>query len=264
MSVACRHADSGAGAGIQERRRYLLGLWSRRSIIGAMLLLAACATQPTPARDAHDPFERVNRATYRFNVSMDRALLRPVARSWRAAAPRPIRAALGHLTANRAYPGTILNDFLQGKVIAGGRDLTRLAVNSVMGLGFFDPASRAGLERHHEDFGQTLGKWGVPSGPFLMLPLLGPSTMRDAPTTLVDEYTDGRHYISSTYARWGLWGTSKVEAREQLLDFDAILDGTYDPYAFVRNAYLQRREYDVRDGAVTDDPPEANETLLEQ
>ena len=187
---------------------------------------------------------------YRFNVAADHAVFRPTARVWRAVVPQPVRSGLDNFAVNLGYPTTILNDFLQGKFANGGRDLTRLIVNTVCGLGFFDPATAAGLERHQEDFGQTLGKWGVHSGPYLMLPLLGPSTVRDAPAKLADEYTDVRHYLRDPYLRWGLWAVNKAELRAKLLDSDALLERTYDPYAFVRSAWLQHRDYAVRDGDV--------------
>lgn len=223
----------------------------------ALLLLGGCAALPAGKRDPRDPFERVNRSVYRFNVAVDHAVFRPAARAWRATVPQPVRRGLSNFISNLAYPTTIVNDLLQGKLTDGAQDFTRLVVNSIYGLGFFDPATEAGLERHDEDFGQTLGKWGVSSGPFLMLPLLGPSTTRDAPALLADEYTNGRHYLTDTYPNWGLWTMEKLELRANLLDADAVLESTFDPYAFVRNAWLQRREYQVRDGAVEEAPADA-------
>ncbi len=219
----------------------------------AVFVLAGCATLPAGPRDAHDPLERVNRSVFRFNTAADHAVFRPAATAWRAVVPPPVRQGLGNFVGNLEYPVTIVNDVLQGKLTDGGKDVMRLLVNSIFGLGFFDPATHAGLARHNEDFGQTLGKWGMPAGPYLMLPLLGPSTLRDAPAKLADEYANGRHYLQDPYLRWGLWTTDKLEKRASLLDADAMLERAYDPYAFVRNAWLQRREYQVRDGAV-DEP----------
>jgi len=217
--------------------------------ISLLLALGGCATTSVAKPDPRDPFERVNRSVYRFNMAVDRAAIRPVARTWRALVPGPVRTGLANFTGNLFYPRVIVNDLLQGKVVDGSRDFTRLLVNSICGLGgIFDPASRAGLERHDEDFGQTLGKWGVHSGPFLMLPFMGPTSVRDAPAKIVDDYTVGSHYFSDPYARWGIWVTDKVELRAGLLDADDALERTYDPYAFVRNAWLQRRAYLIRDG----------------
>lgn len=222
----------------------------RIALLATLLMLPACAALPPGQRDARDPFERVNRSMYRFNVAADRAVFRPTAQLWRAAVPEPVRSGLDNFAVNLSYPTTIVNDLFQGKFTDGGRDLSRLLVNSVFGLGFFDPATAAGLERHQEDFGQTLGKWGVHSGPYLMLPLFGPSNLRDAPAKLVDNFTDARTYLSDPYARWGLWVVNKAQLRAKLLDSDALLERAYDPYALVRSAWLQHREYAVRDGNV--------------
>ena len=224
----------------------------------AVFILTGCATLPVGRRDPHDPLERVNRSVFRFNSAVDRAVFRPAARAWKATVPPPVRQGLGNFVGNLEYPVTIVNNVLQGKLRDGGRDFARLVINSVAGFGFFDPATHAGLERHDEDFGQTLGKWGVPSGPYLMIPLLGPSSFRDAPAKLADEYANGRRYLHDPYLRWGLWTTGKLEIRAGLMDADAVLERTYDPYAFVRSAWLQRREYQVRDGEVDESPTDAD------
>jgi phospholipid-binding lipoprotein MlaA len=224
----------------------------------AFFLLAGCASVPNGKPDPRDPFERVNRSIYSFNSAADRAVFRPVARGWKAVVPRTVRHGLSNFTSNLAYPGTIINDLLQGKFAQGGHDFTRLVINTVFGFGFFDPATQAGLERHDEDFGQTLGKWGVPAGPYVMLPIFGPSSVRDAPARLADDYTSARHYISDPYVNWGLWGIEKIEVRASLLDLDAALNRTFDPYAFIRNAWIQRREYLVHDGEEVEDKPDAD------
>src|SRR5712672_590953 len=229
--------------------------------LSALFFLAGCASIPSGKADPRDPLERFNRSVYRFNVNADRAIFRPAATAWRAVVPRPVRRGLGNFVGNLEYPVTIVNDFLQGKFRDGGRDFTRLLINSALGLGFFDPATGAGFERHDEDFGQTLGKWGVPPGPYLMVPLLGPSSFRDAPAKLADEYSNGRHYIQNSDLKWGLWATEKLELSASLLDADATLERTYDPYAFVRNAWLQRREYLVKDGVVDEVPADLGDDL---
>lgn len=223
----------------------------------AVFLLAGCATLPNGKADPRDPFERVNRSIYGFNNAVDHAVIRPAARGWRAVVPRVVRTGLSNFVTNLAYPGTVINDLLQGKFTQGGHDFTRLLINSVFGLGFFDPASRDGLERHDEDFGQTLGKWGVPAGAYVMLPLFGPSSVRDAPMRLADDYTDIRHYFTNPYVNWGLWGVDKIEVRASLLDLDAALDRSFDPYALIRNAWIRRREYLVRDGDMPEESLEA-------
>jgi phospholipid-binding lipoprotein MlaA len=223
----------------------------------AAVLLAGCATIPGGKADPRDPFERANRSIYKFNSAADRAVFRPAAKAWKAVVPTPVRHGLSNFLNNLAYPGTIINDLLQGKFTQGGQDLARLVTNTMLGFGFFDPATASGLPRHDEDFGQTLGKWGVPAGPYLMLPIFGPSSVRDAPTRLADDWTNARHYISNSNANWGLWVVDKLETRASLLDLDAALDRTYDPYAFIRNAWIQRRQYQVHDGDTSDDNPDA-------
>ena len=222
----------------------------------AVFLLAGCATLPNGKTDPRDPFERVNRSIYSFNSAADHAVFRPAARAWKAVVPHPVRLGLSNFVSNLAYPGTIINDLLQGKFTQGGHDFTRLLINTVFGFGFFDPATSDGLERHDEDFGQTLGKWGLPAGPYVMLPIFGPSSVRDAPTRLADTYTNALSYVSDPYVRWGLWTIDKVDLRASLLSLDPALERTFDPYAFVRNAWIQRREYLVHDGEVSEDSPE--------
>jgi len=221
--------------------------------LAAVLLLGGCATIPGGKHAPGDPFERVNRGVFKFNTAADRAVFRPVARGWKAVVPTPVRRGFSNFVSNLAYPGVVINDLLQGKFTQGGHDFTRLLINTIFGLGFFDPAAQAGLARHDEDFGQTLGTWGVPAGPYIMLPLFGPSSVRDAPARLADEYTDGRHYLDNSSLRWGIWVGEKVELRASLLPLDATLDNAYDPYAFVRNAWVQHRNYMISDGVVPAD-----------
>jgi len=150
-------------------------------LLALCLGLTGCATLPSGKPDPRDRFERFNRAVFVFNTKLDHALLRPVAREYVKVTPQPIRTAVNNFLTNLAYPTTIVNQFLQGNLNDGVGDTARLLVNTTLGLGgLFDPASGMGLDRHGADFGQTLGKWGAHGGPFLMLPLLGPSTGRDA------------------------------------------------------------------------------------
>jgi phospholipid-binding lipoprotein MlaA len=206
------------------------------------------AGERRPSRNA-DPFERVNRATFEFNSALDRMLARPAARLYRAAVPEAGRTAVTNVMSNFETPTTALNSALQGKFKDAGQSVARFVVNATVGIGgLFDPATNVGLPRHDEDFGQTLGAWGVPSGPFLVLPGFGPSTVRDAPTRFVDRYTNARRYIGSGSTEWVLLGIDLIDTRAQLLQADIALRNAFDPYALVRNAFLQRREYLVRDG----------------
>jgi phospholipid-binding lipoprotein MlaA len=221
------------------------------------LLLSGCATTQQTAPSPRDPFERMNRGVYRFNDTMDRAFLKPAAKGYRAVVPPVARKGIGNALSNLAYTTTLVNNILQLKPGRAMEDLTRLIVNTTIGVaGLWDPATKMGIPRNDEDFGQTLGRWGVPSGPFIMLPFFGPSSVRDTPGLAVDMFTDGSHYIEEDKVRYSLLGLEILDLRVSLFPLDETLAGTYDPYAFIRNAYLQRREYLVKDGAIEEEPLE--------
>jgi phospholipid-binding lipoprotein MlaA len=219
----------------------------------ACLLATGCATVPNGKPDPRDPLERYNRWMFGVNDAVDRGVLKPAAQAYVKVLPPPVRRSVGRFFGNLSYPRTVVNDLLQAKFADGTQDAARLVVNTVLGLGFFDPATRMGLDRHNEDFGQTLGRWGMPSGPYLMLPLLGPSTVRDAFGRVPDEYTTGRHYFKDSAVRWSLNALDAVDQRANLFDAETVTSQSFDRYAFIRNAWLQRREYQVRDGNV-DEP----------
>jgi phospholipid-binding lipoprotein MlaA len=228
------------------------------AILSFSLGLSGCAALPNGKPDKRDRFERANRSIYKFNVTLDHAVLRPVARTYVKVLPQPVRTSISNFTSNLAYPITMSNDILQGKISDGVVDVARIVVNTTLGVGgLFDPATRMGLDRHEEDFGQTLGKWGVKSGPYVMLPLLGPSSVRDA-FGLIPDYAltyeiVGRSLITNNAVSLSLFAVKEIDARAQLLDTDRVLDSTYDPYAFLRSAYLQRRDYLIHDGDVPPD-----------
>ncbi len=222
----------------------------RRSLLSAAVVLAAllpgCATLPNGKPAPGDPWERVNRSIWKFDNAFDHAILRPVARGYVHYAPTPVRHSVNNFMTNLTYSDTVINDFLQGKFSDGANDVTRLVVNTTLGLGgLFDPASHMDLDRHNTDIGQTFGIWGVPQGPYLVLPFLGPSDVRDAIGSAGDEYLTPRAYIQSPYARWSLYIVNKVDDRAGLLDQDQLIDSAYDSYVFVRNAYLQNRQFKV-------------------
>ena len=220
-------------------------------------LLPACATLPPGERDGRDRFERTNRAIYRFNDALDRGIAKPVARTYVKVTPAPVRAGIGNFFRNLTYPTVIVNDLLQAKPKAFGSDTLRLVVNTTIGIGgLFDPASKMGLPAGDEDFGQTLGRWGVPPGPYVMLPLLGPSSVRDTFGVVGDHFTDPKTYLHDNYLVIGLTALDLVDTRAELLATEDVLNRSYDPYAFIRNAYLQRREYQVKDGSVPTDEVE--------
>ncbi len=243
--------------GLQSR--FHLPLAPLIALLAIGLGLGGCATLPSGKPDPRDRFERLNRSIYAFNMALDRHILRPVAQGYVKVTPVFIRARIGNFMSNLVYPTTLINDFLQGKADDGANDLARLAVNTTIGIGgLFDPASRMGIDRHDQDFGQTLGRWGVHSGPYLMLPLLGPSTVRDSiglGTDALALYEIVSVYVlqENTYLEYGLFALKSVNTRAGLLDTDQILNRTYDPYAFIRSAYLQRREYLIHDADVPAD-----------
>ncbi len=214
------------------------------------LLLSGCATTGAPT--AGDPLERMNRGTHRFNDAVDRAVLKPVATGYRNHVPQFIQTGVDNVLDNLAFPTTIVNDLLQLKFKDTLVDLGRFIVNTTVGLGgLMDPASELGIPRNDEDFGQTLGRWGVPAGPYLVLPFFGPSSVRDAPSIAADAQTDLRVALDlDSTTEWALAGLSFVNRRAELLPFDPSFDSAFDRYAFIRNAWLQRREYQVKDGNV--------------
>lgn len=214
-----------------------------------MLLMAGCAT--TAERTPGDPFEPTNRQVYSFNVGVDRATLRPAARAYVATVPKVARTSVSNFFYNLGMPIVIVNQLLQGKPKQAGQDTLRFAMNLTLGIGgLFDPAADANLPRHDEDFGQTLGLWGVPPGPYLMLPLLGPSHLRDLPSIVVDRFLQPFFWYDYGNARWISLGLSLLDTRARLLPLDETLGRAYDPYAFVRDAFTQRRLYQVFDGNI--------------
>jgi phospholipid-binding lipoprotein MlaA len=236
-------------------------LGSRRvpALLGSLfaLMLCGCVTLPPNApRSPQDPWESWNRGVYRFNDALDRAVAKPVAKGYVKVVPSPIRTGVSNFMSNLTTPTVMINDALQGKLKAAANDLGRFLLNSTVGIGgILDPATPAGLDRNDEDFGQTLGKWGVHPGPFVELPLLGPSDLRDAPAKAVDAYTSPQQYIQNTTVRYSLWGVRFLDTRASLLSLDDTLKHVYDPYAFIRDAYLQRRAYLVSDGKVPEEAP---------
>jgi phospholipid-binding lipoprotein MlaA len=234
------------------------------SLRGRLLALAlsgalagGCATTGTgTSTEAYDPIEPVNRAMYWVNDLGDRYLLRPVASGYQRALPPQMRTGVRNVFSNLLYPVTIANDLLQGKFRQCGRDGARFLLNSTVGLaGIFDPASRIGLAENDEDFDQTLAVWGVGAGPYLVIPVFGPRTLRhlvgdsvDAPLTPFLNVADGD--VSVTLGAWLLY---QVDNRSRLLDADQQVYEAFDPYIFVRDTYLQNRRYRSLDGNVPED-----------
>ncbi|MBV6417121.1 MAG: putative phospholipid-binding lipoprotein MlaA [Steroidobacteraceae bacterium] len=220
----------------------------------AALFLTACTTQALRP-DPRDPLEKWNRSMYTFNDGLDRAIARPAARTYRRVAPGFVQTGISNFWSNATYPATIVNQFLQGKPRAGMSDLGRFLLNTFAGVGgLLDPASAAGIDRNDEDFGQTLAKWGVHPGPYLMLPLLGPSTLRDGFGKVPDRFADPVHYVEDWRWQWGLDGLRLLDRRARALPLTDKLRDIYDPYTFIRSAYFQQREYEIHDGNIEQPP----------
>ena len=238
-----------------------------RALLGVVLavVLTGCVTLPPGHKPPpQDPWESWNRGVYKFNDKIDRAVAKPITRTYVRIVPHPIRTGISNFFANLRTTTVLINDALQGKFLAAGNDLARLLVNTTIGVGgLLDPATQMGLDKNNEDFGQTLGHYGVPPGPFLELPLLGPSDARDGPARGVDIFTGPTHYISNNWVSYPLYGVELVDTRAALLPLDETLQKVFDPYAFIRDAYLQRRAYLVSDGKVSEEPlvdPGADDT----
>lgn len=228
----------------------------RALLAPALLAIASgCASLPGPTH-ANDPWERYNRGMYEFNDRVDRAVLQPVARVYADGLPEFVQEGVANFFENLLDLGTGLNNLLQGKIPEGASDLARLGVNSVFGIaGLWDVATPLGLEKHREDFGQTLGVWGVPPGPYFIIPLLGPSTLRDAPARYVDPSFAYNRAIDEIALRNSLFGIDVVRTRAGLLKVEKIVDeAALDKYSFTRDAWLQRRRHQVHDGRPPRDP----------
>jgi len=238
-------------------------LTTRTSTLWLCLLLAGCAALPPGKREPRDPWERMNRATYRFNDALDRAIVKPVARGYVRVTPQFVRTGVTNFFDNLEYPIVIVNDLLQGQFKPFVSDTGRLLLNTTLGVGgLFDPATAAGLDKNDRDFGQTLGKWGVKSGPYLVVPIFGPYDLRDGVGALADDYANPRHY-TKFWVSVGLWTVRGIDKRSRLLYADAVLSSAYDPYAFVRSAYLQHRDFMVN-GVQSQSEEEQEQKLLEE
>jgi phospholipid-binding lipoprotein MlaA len=212
-------------------------------------LLSACASNPSQI-PTNDRFEQINRVTYRFNETADEWVLRPVAVTYDRVTPSPIQRGIGNFFSNLGEPIRFVNNLLQAKPRQAVTDLGRFVLNSTFGiLGLFDLATDwAGWSKSDEDFGQTLGYWGVPMGWYVVVPLYGGTSIRDGVGAIADWQLNLLETIDEERVEWALLGLRVVDLRAGLLDADQTLKTVYDPYAFVRDAYFQRRLAKVYDG----------------
>ncbi len=226
--------------------------WSSMALCS--LLLTACASTSVPGAgsDPRDPYENYNRAMFEFNRKVDDNVFKPAATGYMNAVPSLVRTGIGNFFANIGDVWTAVNNYLQGKPKDGTSDVVRIVFNSTFGLaGLFDVATPMGLPKHEEDFGQTLGVWGAKSGPYVVLPFFGSSTMRDTLAKPLDFYGDPLTASNNVPVRVenSARALRIVDDRAALLDTSALMEGAaLDPYQFLRDAYLQRRESRIRDG----------------
>ncbi|MGH7337095.1 MAG: MlaA family lipoprotein [Myxococcota bacterium] len=246
-------------------------------IAGALAGGAPSRAQPVPEavtegqtpedeqRAVWDPWQPMNRAFFAFNEFVDRWLLEPVAAGWDVVVPDPAQRGIANFFANAATPRRVANDLIQGKLDKAGDDLGRFAINTTFGvLGLFDPAGAEGIAPGDEDFGQTLGVWGTPAGPYLVLPLLGPSSPRDAVGLAVDGAAAPEFYFAPWYVSYPITGTRVINARSLVLEtVRAEREAAFDFYSAVRSAYVQYRANQVRDRVVEPEGEDVDEGLYD-
>jgi len=218
------------------------------AVLLASVVLSGCAT--TGEGNSRDPWEGFNRKSYAFNDAIDKAVLKPVAQGYVKVIPAPAREGVSNFLDNLDEIGTSLNNLLQGKPGQAFSDAGRFVINTVLGVfGLWDVATPMGLEKHYEDFGQTLGVWGVPPGPYVVLPLWGPSTARDAPAKVIDPSWYYSKALDNNSIYWSVFVVDKIRTRANLLESEKLLDeAALDKYSFIRDAWLQRRRNQVYDG----------------
>ncbi|MDA9146469.1 VacJ family lipoprotein [Gammaproteobacteria bacterium] len=216
------------------------------------------------AEDINDPFEDINRITFKFNESIDNNFLKPVAVTY-SKAPKPFKKGISNFFDNLEEIETSVNQILQGKPKLAINDFSRFIINSTIGLGgFLDVATKIGLTRHEEEFDQTLALWGVPSGPYIMLPGLGPSTLRDTLARPFSSFLSVTFHMTESDVNLALKGMDALETRERLLEIESLIYG--DRYNFVRDSYVQYMNYEINDGVNVEDEfiDDMDDLLIEQ
>lgn len=241
-----------------QGRRYALG-----AALGASLLLAGCASGPNA--NPRDPLEPYNRAMFKFNDAVDNAVMEPVATGYKNITPKPVRTAVTNFFSNIGDLWSIFNNALQLKGEGTYNSVVRFTTNTVLGLGgFIDVATEMDIERRKQDFGLTLGRWGVPQGPYLVLPLFGPSTVRDTGGLAVDAYAYAPGYIHDIPVRNSIYGVYLVNTRANLLGTTSLVESAaLDKYSFTRDAYLQLRQHQEALGSDEDETEWMNESAPE-
>jgi len=227
----------------------------KRLLLALTLLMSGCASIPQDelSDPVLDPWENFNRGMFEFNYKLDKAVLRPIAKGYSKVTPGPLQNGIENFLTNLSYPKTILNLLLQGKPKQSAIGLGRFLINSTIGLaGFADVASKADIPRHNEDFGQTLAKWGWTESRYLMLPLMGPTTVRDGAGTRFlfgpDGYFDPINYLAREEDQYLPVIFKVLSTRARLLPQDSTLDQAFDPYILLRDAWMQQRDFKIYDG----------------
>ena len=231
----------------------------RTSLLAITLLcvvfVSGCATANGPEKNI-DPLEVINRPIYKFNSVTDKFILRPVAKGYDFLMPRPARIGVSNFLDNLSYPIVIVNSFLQGKFSQGASDTGRFLLNSTIGIaGLFDPASAVGLEAHQEDFGMTFARWGFAQGPYIVVPLLGPRTIRSGIGTLADIQVNPMVQMNNSSVRDKILIVWTIDSRANLLPVDEQINAAFDPYLFIRDAYLQNRKFLLEGDQESPDDP---------
>lgn len=233
-------------------------------VLLAAVLAAGCAAVPEGDGVEYDPWEPANRSIYRFNDAVDSAITKPIARGYTAVLPEPVRQGVTNFSRNLLSPLSAANNFLQGKPSEGMGELFRLVINSTFGIGgIFDIAAMSGIEAHPEDFGQTAAVWGVPAGPFVTVPFLGPQTLRDALLLPLDLQLDPLYHYDVSSVRDRLYVLRLINLRANLLPLEDVLKDSADPYVTLRESFLQNREFAIYDGNPPTDEDEFFDEFLE-
>lgn len=222
------------------------------AIVCATSLVSGCATLPPGEPVDYDPWEKPNRKLYRFNEAVDRVTLKPIAKGYKKIIPEPVRNGVSNFGRNLGAPRNIVNNVLQGKPQRGATEFFRFMVNTIIGVGgIFDVATASGLEAHPEGFGQTAAVWGVPSGPYIMIPFIGPQTVRSAVLLPANIEFDLLHHVDESSVRDRLWALRTIDLRHRVLSLEELMQDSKDPYITLRESYLQNQAFQIHDG----DPP---------
>jgi len=221
----------------------------------AALLAGGCATQPAAPKEERseaDPWEPLNRQIHGFNTGFDKVTFKPLAKGYEKVIPQFMRTGIRNFSSNLRTPLNAINAFLQGNAKSGFSETGRFLANSTLGLlGFIDVGTDMGLEKHNEDFGQTFAKWGIPDGPYVVIPFLGPRTLRDAFAIPLNIFADPLIHYDNASVRDKIYFIRLIDVREKLFTAESLLEGSQDRYLSIREAYLQNRLYLIYDG----DPP---------